>query len=228
MKTVIAVAALALLAGCAGNDSGGGKTGTADTKGKAGAYDIRGTQVEACECNSVCPCLFNEDVSYDQCQGWLGMSVSEGSYEGTDLAGTKFVVALVKTGKNIAKDMGHWEGIVWTDEGATEAQRAGIKAILTKEFGPAFAKIDFRFTKISWMGGDDHFDVKVGTIGEFKITAMKNADGKVTHVDNAPSPLALPVYNCAKSDMNTFADGAVKWDYAGRNGGYGPFELKSK
>ena len=38
----------------------------------------------------------------------------------------------------------------------------------------------------------------------------------------------MPVYNCAIADSDTFNDGGVKWDYKGRNGGFGPFEFKSK
>ncbi|MEK7468821.1 MAG: DUF1326 domain-containing protein [Planctomycetota bacterium] len=95
------LASFALLAGCASNGEG-----TADTSGKPGAFHVRGDQVEACECDSVCPCIFEKDVTHEQCQGWLALAIREGSYEGTDLAGVTCAIALLKTEKNLGKSMG--------------------------------------------------------------------------------------------------------------------------
>jgi hypothetical protein len=220
------LASFAFLAGCASDGSSGG--GTADTKGKPGAYDIKGTQVEACECDSVCPCIFNKEASYDQCQGWIGLSIKEGSYEGTDLSGISCAAALLHTGKDLGKTMGKWEGAVWISDGATEAQKKGVTEIIKKELGGAFAKLDFKTAKITWAGSGEHWEMAVGGVGEMKITAIKGADGKVLCVHNSPSPIVMPEYNCCLADSDTFSDGGIKWDYKGRNGGYGPFEMKSK
>lgn len=228
MKTAFALAALLLVAGCASSDST--NTGTADTKGKPGAFDIRGDQVEACECDSVCPCVFNKETTYDMCQGWLGLAIREGSYEGTDLAGVNAAIALLRTGKDLGKTMGTWEGAVWISDTASEAQRKGVTAIISSTLGGAFAKgkLTFKAAKIAISGTGDHWEMTVGGVGEMKITGIKGADGKVLAVHNSPSPIVMPEYNCCLADSDTFKDGGITWDYKGRNGGYGPFQFKSK
>lgn len=216
-------ASIVLLAGCAGN--GGG---TDDTAGKPGAFHVRGDQVEACECDSVCPCIFDKDVTYDQCQGWLALAVREGSYEGTDLAGVTAAVALLKTDKNLGKSMGKWEGKVWISDAASEAQRKGMTEVVKNSLGPAFGKLEFAVGKVTVTGAGEHWELAVAGVGEAKVTGIKGANGKVLVVHNSPSPIVMPVFNCALADSNTFSDGPVKWDYKGRNGGYGGFEFKSK
>ncbi|MCC6737776.1 MAG: DUF1326 domain-containing protein [Planctomycetia bacterium] len=223
LRFVLPVLALAAaLTGCASNG------GTADTSGKPGAFHVRGMQVEACECESVCPCVFEEDATYDMCQGWIALSVEEGSFEGTDLAGVKCAVALVKTEKNLAKSLGKWEGRVWIDEGASEAQRKGITAVVQASLGGAFAKLEFKTAKVTIASKDGKWELAVAGVGEARITPIKTKEGKVLAVVNSPSPIIMPEYNCCIAESNTFSDGGVKWDFKGRNGGYGGFEFKSK
>jgi hypothetical protein len=224
LHTVVASAFCIAVAGCA---SGGG---TADTSGKPGAYHIKGDQIEACECNSVCPCVFNQETTYDMCQGWLGLSVREGSFEGTDLSGVNAAIALLRTGKNITASLGSWEGAIWISDTASDAQVKGMTAVIQAELGGAFAKdkLTFKRAKVTITGAGDHWEMTVGTIGEMKITGIKNKQGQVLCVHNSPSPVVMPVYYCCLADSDTYNDGTIKWDYKGRNGGYGPMEFKSK
>lgn len=217
------LASIAFLAGCSGN--GGG---TVDTAGKPGAFHVRGDQVEACECDSVCPCIFEKDVTYNQCQGWLAFAIREGSYEGTDLTGVTFAIALLKTERNLGKSLGKWEGKAWISDTASEAQRKGVTEVIRQSLGGAFAKLEFAGGKVTVTGAGDRWELAVGGVGEAKVAGIKGADGRVLAVHNSPSPIIMPVYNCALAESNTFTDGGVTWDFKGRNGGYGGFEFRSK
>src|SRR6185369_13180649 len=105
---------------------------------------IRGEQAEGCECESVCPCVWEKDVSFQDCRGILAWHVTEGSYDGTDLAGVTFAVALTKSGKNVVKAMGSWERTIYVADSATEAQKKAAVGFLSGKWGKAFAKVEVK------------------------------------------------------------------------------------
>lgn len=207
-----------LLASCA----------TAKEQAKTEPYGIKGTQFEGCECESVCPCVFQNDVSYNDCRGLMAWKVDEGSYGKTDLKGAVYALALTKSGKNIEKVLGKWEGVVYLSDRSTEEQGKAIVAILKAQVGGAFGKLDVKTVPLAVTCEGEKHQVEIGKVGTLKISAIKGANGKVLVIENPPSPLVLPRLQCAKADVNKYDDGAAKWDFAGRNGFYGAFEMKSK
>lgn len=222
----MAVGVLALLGavlGCAsssGTAYGGG--------GQATGYLLSGDEFESCECDIYCPCIFSKDASFDQCRALIAWRVTEGSYGKTDLKGVVFAASLTKSGKNIEKTMGKWEGVIFVSDKSSEEQRKAIVEVLKKELGGAFAKIDVKTVPIEIKGSAGHYEVTVGKVATLKISPLKGSNGQVPVIENAPSPLALPKTYCAKADVHTYDDGAAKWDFAGRNAFYGAFAFKSK
>lgn len=192
-------------------------------------YLMKGMQIEGCECDVYCPCIFSKDATGLDCRSISGWMIQEGNYGKTDLKGLVFAAALTKSGKNIEKAMGKWEGILYLPEKATEEQRKGIESILKEEVGGAFSKLEVKTADVRIAcPTPDHHEVTIGKLGELKITGLKGANGQVPVIENAPSPVALPKTFCAKADVNAYNDGVTKWDFAGRNGFYGMFEMKSK
>ncbi len=214
MKLVSAavILAAALTAGCA-------------TSGSGAAGGVKGLQFEGCECDTYCPCLFDRDATADQCRVLLAWRASEGSFNGTSLAGVSWAAAVTKTGKNIKSALGHFEGVLYLPKSATDAQRDAIGKLMTAEMGKAFAKMTSQVVPIEIKGENGHYELQVGQVGTLKISPLKNAKGEVTVIENAPSPLALAREHCAKADVNTYNDGGVKWDFSGRNGYYGEFHI---
>ncbi|MBI4564098.1 MAG: DUF1326 domain-containing protein [Planctomycetes bacterium] len=192
------------------------------------AYMIKGQQIEGCECDVYCPCIFQKDATADQCRALMAWKITEGKHGNTDLKGVVFAASVTKSGKNIEKAMGKWEGLIFVSDKSSEEQRKAIADILKREFGGAFAKLEVRTAPIEIMGGSEQYELKMGQIATMKISALKGKNGQVTVIENAPSPLALPKYYCARADVHTYNDGASKWDFAGRNAYYGGFEMKSK
>lgn len=191
-------------------------------------YVLKGDYLEGCECNSVCPCIWSHDASNDQCRAIMVWKVTEGRYGSTNLKGLTFAGSLTKSGKNIEKTAGSWEGVLFVPEAATPAQREALAAIINAEWGSAFSALNIRTAPVEMKGTPGYEDVTIGSIGHLKITPLKNAKGQVPKIVNPPSPLALPVNYCAKADINTYDDGTSSWNFAGRNSFYGPFEMVSK
>src|SRR5207237_9469074 len=107
-------------------------------------YHLKGDQVEGCECSSVCPCVFAHDVTFADCRGVMAFHIKEGRYGSTDLGGINFVLALTKSGKNVPKTMGAWEGVIFVGSNATPDQKAGLVDVLSCNWGKAFSKVDVR------------------------------------------------------------------------------------
>ena len=213
----VALVALAVL-GCAAH---------AAPQDRTPSYAIHGEQAEGCECESVCPCIWTKDVSFQDCRGILAWHVTGGAYGGTDLKGVSFCVVLKKSGKNVAKAMGTWEGTIYVSDSASEEQRRAAVGFLSGKWGKAFAKVDVKTAPIDFRVDGERREVTIGKVAVLKIAGIPGSNGKVPSIENPPFAL-IPKMSCAMASVHTFDDGAVKWDFGGRNGFYGPFEYKNE
>ncbi len=188
-------------------------------------YRLKGEAVEACECQSVCPCVFTKDASFAECRGNLVFCVSEGSYGKTDLKGLTFALTITKSDHNMVKSMGRWEGVIYISDKASAEQKSAVEAFVKGKWGPAFSKLDVKSVPIETKLEPDHKEVVMGKVATIKITGVKTPEGKVTVIENPPFSL-YPRLSCAKADVHTYADGST-WDFSGHNAFYGPFEYSS-
>ncbi len=200
---------------------------TASAQDKAPSYKIKGEAIEACECDIFCPCVWKKDVTFEQCRTLIAWVISEGSYGETDLKGVTFVLALTKSGKNIVKTMGQWEGIIYVSDKASEAQKKAVVDFASGKWGKAFSKIDVKSAPIETKIEAETRSLTIGKIANLKITALKGGNGKIPVIENPPFSLYPKLY-CAQSDVHTYDDGVSKWDFTGRNAFYGPFEYTDK
>ena len=55
------------------------------------AWNLRGSYVETCSCDLMCPCnmSFDHGATYDYCRVTLVFNIREGNIEGTDVSGLK-------------------------------------------------------------------------------------------------------------------------------------------
>lgn len=214
-KMSVAVAAIVVM-GCAG----------APAQEKAPSYVLRGQQAEACECDSVCPCVWAKDVTFQDCRSILAWHVTEGKYGDTDLKGITFALALRKSGKNVVKTMGTWEGTIYVSDNATPAQKNAAVGFMSGKWGKAFAKVDVKSAPVEFKAEGEHREITIGKVAMVKIAGIPGSNGKVPTIENPPFAL-IPKMSCAVASVHTYEDDGAKWDFAGRNGFYGPFEYKN-
>jgi len=226
MKSLLAATALAIAAaGCAG--AGRSEHTMSMAKAKA-PYVLKGEQVEGCECMSVCPCVFAHDVTFADCRGTMVWHVNEGRYGSTDMAGVTFALSLLKSGKNVVKTMGTWEGVIYVSASATADQKAGVVDFLSTNWGKAFSKIAVKSEPIDFKRDGEKYDVRIGTIAALKTEPLKGAGGKAPTIEHASFSL-IPELHCATTTVNTFDDGAgAKWDFKDRNSFFGPFDYRGE
>jgi hypothetical protein len=214
---------LGLAAGCAA----GGPEVHPMAKAKA-PYQLKGEQVEGCECSSVCPCVFAHDVTFNDCRGTMAWHIKEGHYGATDLSGLNFAVVLTKSGKNVPKTMGKWEGVIYVSSNASADQKAGIVDVLSTNWGKAFAKVEVKSEPITFVQSGEKFEVKIGKLSSLKTEPLAGAGGQAPTIDHASFSL-IPVLHCATTTENTYDDGSgVKWDFKDRNSFFGPFDYRGE
>jgi hypothetical protein len=102
------------------------------------AWTMKGSYVETCSCDLICPCNANmaHGATYDYCRVVLAFNIHEGDIEGTDVGGLK-VVAIADTPKVMTE--GNWRIGMFVDENATDEQMEKLTAVFGGQLGGPMA-----------------------------------------------------------------------------------------
>jgi hypothetical protein len=98
------------------------------------AWSLKGSYVETCSCELMCPCNVSMDhgATYDFCRVTFAFNIREGEIEGTDVSGLK-VVAIADTPKVMTE--GNWKLGVFIDEQATDEQADKLVQVFGGQLG---------------------------------------------------------------------------------------------
>ena len=98
------------------------------------AWNLKGSYVETCSCDLICPCnaTFDHGATYDYCRVTLVFNIREGEIEGTDIAGLK-VVVVGDTPKVMTE--GNWRIGMFIDERASDEQADKLGKVFSGELG---------------------------------------------------------------------------------------------
>ncbi|HEY1523191.1 MAG TPA: DUF1326 domain-containing protein [Solirubrobacteraceae bacterium] len=104
------------------------------------AWNLRGSYVETCSCELMCPCnlSFDHGATYDFCRVVLTFNIHEGEVEGTDIAGCK--VAIIADTPKVMTE-GNWRLGVFIDEEASDEQEEKLVGVFTGSLGGPMAGI---------------------------------------------------------------------------------------
>jgi hypothetical protein len=98
------------------------------------AWHLKGTYVETCSCDLICPCnaSFDHGATYDYCRVVLAFNIKDGEIEGTDVSGLK-VAAIADTPKVMTD--GNWKLGVFVDENASDEQMEKLVGVFGGQMG---------------------------------------------------------------------------------------------
>jgi hypothetical protein len=98
------------------------------------SWNLKGSYVETCSCELMCPCnlSFDHGATYDFCRVTLVFNIREGQVEGVDIGGLK-VAAIADTPKVMTD--GNWRLGVFIDENATDEQMEKLVAVFGGQLG---------------------------------------------------------------------------------------------
>ena len=100
------------------------------------SWRMRGDILEACNCNTTCPCNFGSDPTRVPCEAILGFRIQEGQYGHTRLDGLNFVLYFQIPGNAF---QGGWTLGVYLDQQAAQEQVQVLGTILSGQAGGWFA-----------------------------------------------------------------------------------------
>jgi hypothetical protein len=101
------------------------------------SWRIRGTYVESCNCDAICPCRRVNGVTggrstHGVCLGVLSWLIESGAADGTDLSGLPVALA---SRYSDDEEGSPWTWVLYLDAGASVEQRAALESIFTGRLG---------------------------------------------------------------------------------------------
>ena len=98
------------------------------------AWNLKGSYVETCSCELMCPCnlSFDHGATYDYCRASLVFSVNQGEIEGTDVAGSK-VAVIIDTPKVMTE--GNWRVGLFVGDQASDEQFDKLVKVFSGQLG---------------------------------------------------------------------------------------------
>jgi hypothetical protein len=140
------------------------------------SWNLRGSYIETCSCDLMCPCNLSLDhgATYDFCRVTLVFNIREGSVGGTDIAGCK--VAMIADTPKVMTE-GNWRVGVFVGEEATEAQFDQLVQLFSGRLGGPMAGLapligEVRGTERAAIEIDDdglRHSVRIGDVIDFEI-----------------------------------------------------------
>jgi hypothetical protein len=101
------------------------------------AWRVRGTYLEACNCDAICPCRRVGGVAvgrstYGECVGALSWRVDDGDVAGVDLAGLGAVLACRFDDD---EEGSPWSYVLYVDDRGDDDQRRALEDVFTGRLG---------------------------------------------------------------------------------------------
>ena len=96
------------------------------------AYHLKGSLLEVCTCNTLCPCWVGEDPDQGDCKSAMAWHFDEGDVDGVDVSGRTVGLACNIPGNVLD---GNWRVTMFIDEDASDEQAAALQAVYSGEKG---------------------------------------------------------------------------------------------
>lgn len=196
-------------------------------------WKLSGTYFEACSCEVVCPCIFESAPSHGDCEVLYAWHIEHGNDQATSLDGLNVALAAYASGH---MQKVKWLAALYIDDRATPEQFAALNRIYTGQAGGFPAALVGFFEKfIGVKSAPIHYQldgkkraVDIPGILRASIHAIVGQQGDDAVISGHPLGLApgIPLV-VARADEVTLSDYDWKWNFAGRTGGYSPFQYQS-
>jgi hypothetical protein len=90
----------------------------------SGGYRLEGQEIEACDCSSICPCVFGEEPEHGSCVGILARHITTGEIDGTDVSGLTWLEVFQSPGHQLK---GGTNKLVFIDREASLDQLSALR-----------------------------------------------------------------------------------------------------
>lgn len=195
------------------------------------AWKMEGDYFEACNCDTVCPCVFLGNPDQGECDVIVAWHIQKGNFDSTPLDGLNVVAVFHAPGNMFTGPK--WKAALYLDESASKEQADALGKIYSGQAGGFFGAIagligeiaGVRSVPIKFEVDGKRRTLQVPSAIDLAVEAIEGADkSKEATVSNAPMGVA-PGFAAvvAKSTKNSYSDYGRKWDNSGKNGFYSRF-----
>jgi hypothetical protein len=192
---------------------------------RAAGYQLEGTLLEVCSCETLCPCWIGEDPDRGTCDAVMGYHLDKGSIGGVDVSGLSVLSAVNIPGNVLA---GNWRQLVFIDDKATDEQADALLAAFSGRLGGPLADlaelvgevVGVERATISHEIVDGAGTLKIGERIDCAMHPYTGPDGTATTLNNSifstvpGSPAYVSKADYQKVDI---PEHGYQWAYEGKN-----------
>jgi hypothetical protein len=192
---------------------------------KAGGYQLEGSLLEVCSCDTLCPCWIGEDPDQGTCDSIIAYNLDQGTIAGVDVSGLALVSAVNIPG-NVLE--GNWRQLVLIDDRASDEQADAMLSAFGGKLGGPLADlaqlvgevVAVERATISHEIVDGAGTLRVGDRIHCEMHPYTGPDGSVTTLNNSvfSTVPGSPAY-VAKADTQKvdIPEHGYQWSYENKN-----------
>jgi hypothetical protein len=199
-------------------------------------WKIEGDYFEGCNCDSICPCIFNGDPDEGYCNITAAWHIQKGIYGNNIALDELNVVALFHTPGNMITGP-KWNAALYIDKRASEEQNDSLVKIFSGQAGGFFTAVSNLIGKVMGIKSTPiEFGIEgkrrwlqINNLLNLQIEGTPGADPNQESLVVNPAFSAVPGTNLviAKSSKYSYHDHGLQWDSSGKNGFYCKFKYSS-
>jgi hypothetical protein len=199
-------------------------------------WKIEGDYFEGCNCDSICPCIFNGDPDEGYCNITAAWHIQKGIYGNNIALDELNVVALFHTPGNMITGP-KWNAALYIDKRASEEQNDSLVKIFSGQAGGFFTAVSNLIGKVMGIKSTPiEFGIEgkrrwlqINNLLNLQIEGTTGADSNQESLVVNPAFSAVPGSNLviAKSSKYSYHDHGLQWDSSGKNGFYCKFKYSS-
>jgi hypothetical protein len=200
-------------------------TTEASSEATTQGYQLEGTLLEVCSCNTLCPCWIGENPDNGTCDTVIAYNVTTGTIRGVDVSG----LSLVNVGHipgNVLE--GNWRIAMYVSEEATDEQLNAILDAFSGKLGGPLGDlaqlvgevVTVERAPISHTIEDGAGTLKVGDKVDCAMAPYRGPDGSVTTLNNSifSTVPGAPAYVAkAEYERVDIPEHGYQWELEGKN-----------
>lgn len=195
-------------------------------------WSVTGIYMEACNCETACPCVLLGPPTEGHCTVLIGWHVDAGKYGNVTLDGMNVALAAHTPGHMLKTK---WQVALYLDERASREQQDALGKIFSGQAGgPPGALtgligevLGVAAKKIQFTAQGKRRALTIDGIAQAEIEALQGQGGKDVLLENHPFT-AVPGFPAvvSRSTSARYRDHGLTLEVTGRNGFFSPFEYR--
>jgi hypothetical protein len=188
-------------------------------------YQLEGSLLEVCNCETLCPCWIGDDPDNGYCESVVAYNLTTGNIGGVDVSGMTLVTVVHIPG-NILE--GNWRQIMLVDDRASDEQMEAIVDCFSGKLGGPLAdlaslvgeRVAIERAPVEHSISDGAGVLRVGDKIDCSMHPYRGPDGSITTLNNSifSTVPGSPAY-VARADHQKvdIPEHGYQWELDGKN-----------